>query len=185
MIDQHSQQTIANFRDFMFTRGVHVLIELTDQGLYVVSVPRVRVSSTDYGERPYNAAPYMPLDTGSLGLRAAKTPHQAQIELILRLAGRWLVMPGADDEIPAPRFLPDISGFGKIRSREQLYRDMIAKLARAIYNEEGWDRQSVKELLGMLDEMGKDLPPSDQVPETLSDADVFAALDSTLEEAGL
>ena len=191
MIDRHEQQAIANFRHFVLEHGSVVLTPLTDDGFYVVEGPGARVSTSDYGADPAlwialacNEG-YQQLDSASLRLEPAGTPQQAQLDLIFKLRGRWILMPGADEAIPAPRLLPDVRGFEEVRHRDQIYRRMIANLAKAIWNEEGWDKQSVASILGMLDERADYLLPPDMVPDTLTTRNVYEALDHVVEEAGL
>lgn len=72
----------------------------------------------------------------------------------------------------------------KLSTREHVYRGTIVALAKAIYNGECWDKQTVAAQLHMGDP-ALDYAYSGEPPEELTDEDVFAALDEMFERAGI
>lgn len=70
-------------------------------------------------------------------------------------------------------------------TRTQIYRGTIAALACAIYNGEGWDKQTIAAQLHMGDKSLDYTFPEGEVPEELSNEDVFAAMDGIFERAGI
>ena len=68
--------------------------------------------------------------------------------------------------------------------RTSVYRGMICAFALAIYNGEDWDKQAVAAQLGMGDP-SLDYTFAGDPPETLTEDDVFDALDRIFERAGI
>ena len=70
------------------------------------------------------------------------------------------------------------------QTRTYTYRGLLAQLACAIYNDEGWDKQAVAALLHMGDP-GNDYMFDGDPPAELTPEDVDAALDKIFERAGV
>lgn len=68
--------------------------------------------------------------------------------------------------------------------RTAWYRGAVMTLACAIYNEEGWDKQTVASFLHMGDPR-RDYTFRGEPPEKLTDDDVVAAMDGIFERAGI
>ncbi len=71
-----------------------------------------------------------------------------------------------------------------LEGRIAFYRGTIATLACAIYNGEDWDKQALAAQLHMGDPRF-DYTFEGEPPETITDSDVFEALDRILERANM
>ena len=67
-------------------------------------------------------------------------------------------------------------------ARTSVYRGMICAFALAIYNGEDWDKQAVAAQLGMG---GPNVSSPGELPETLTDEAVLAAIDRIFERADI
>ena len=72
----------------------------------------------------------------------------------------------------------------KTEARTNVYRGMVSGLACAIYNNEGWDKQNVAELLRLGDPTNDYMFRGDP-PERLTEHEVDDALDRIFEWAGI
>ena len=103
---------------------------------------------------------------------------------------------GYANDVPDPETIPatkgDIARLGARLdeiaslidpSRIHTYRGWVAALACAIYNGEGWDKQTIAALLHMGDER-YDYPFPGEPPEKLTEEDIFAAMDAVFRRAG-